>query len=234
MFLMQTTLNGRALYEWARQANLSFDEGYVTHAALRAAFGDAGPQPFTLRQWGHAASLTVLGYGTADADELRQLLAVHAEPMLARAFGDIATKAMPAIPTDQRLGFEARVCPIVRRRDERDRTFEQDAALASRLRGNQTDRQAVYVEWLRNRLAPAAELEAAALTAFRLTRHVRRSARGVRIIPGHYPDATMRGTLIVRDAPAFATLLCKGVGRHTAFGYGMLLLRPARAQTQAA
>jgi len=34
--------------------------------------------------------------------------------------------------------------------------------------------------------------------------------------------------LTVTDGEAFARLLAKGVGRHTAYGYGMLLLRPAR------
>ena len=41
------------------------------------------------------------------------------------------------------------------------------------------------------------------------------------------PDALMRGELTVTDGTAFACLLKKGIGRHRAYGYGMLLLRPA-------
>ncbi|MEE8524028.1 MAG: type I-E CRISPR-associated protein Cas6/Cse3/CasE [Thermoanaerobaculia bacterium] len=40
------------------------------------------------------------------------------------------------------------------------------------------------------------------------------------------PDALLTGTLEVTDPDAFATLLARGVGRHRAFGFGMLLLRP--------
>ena len=41
------------------------------------------------------------------------------------------------------------------------------------------------------------------------------------------PDAVFRGTLVVEDAVGFRRLLERGVGRHRAFGFGMLLLRPA-------
>ena len=95
----------------------------------------------------------------------------------------------------------------------------------------------VYLKWLGQRLAPGAELERATLEAFRLTRVLRRDGnRALVQIPspsetmkgaaGH-PDATVAGTLIVRDTEAFAALLARGVGRHRAFGFGMLLLRPA-------
>jgi len=33
----------------------------------------------------------------------------------------------------------------------------------------------------------------------------------------------------VRDPTGFAALLARGVGRHRAFGFGMLLLRPPAA-----
>ena len=40
----------------------------------------------------------------------------------------------------------------------------------------------------------------------------------------------MAGTLTVADRHAFAQMLARGIGRHAAFGYGMLLLSaPGRA-----
>jgi CRISPR system Cascade subunit CasE len=36
----------------------------------------------------------------------------------------------------------------------------------------------------------------------------------------------MEGTIEILDSAAFVRLLARGVGRHAAFGYGMLLLRP--------
>ena len=56
--------------------------------------------------------------------------------------------------------------------------------------------------------------------------------RAIRKLHARYsegPDAVMRGILTITDAEAFFNLLTRGVGRHRAFGYGMLLLRPARA-----
>ena len=36
----------------------------------------------------------------------------------------------------------------------------------------------------------------------------------------------VHGALTVTDPDAFAALLARGVGRHRAYGYGMILLRP--------
>ena len=51
---------------------------------------------------------------------------------------------------------------------------------------------------------------------------------GVKGEQGGSPDAIMHGALIVSDPGAFHALLARGVGRHCAFGFGMLLLRPLR------
>ena len=40
------------------------------------------------------------------------------------------------------------------------------------------------------------------------------------------PDAILQGTLAVSNEETFAEILRNGVGRHRAYGYGMLLLRP--------
>ena len=61
------------------------------------------------------------------------------------------------------------------------------------------------------------------LVSFRRTRAVRK--RHARYSEG--PDVVMRGVLTVTDSDAFSNLLARGIGRHRAYGYGMLLLRPA-------
>jgi CRISPR system Cascade subunit CasE len=43
------------------------------------------------------------------------------------------------------------------------------------------------------------------------------------------PDAVLAGQLRVTDPKAFTQLLASGVGRHRAFGFGLLLLRSARS-----
>ena len=46
------------------------------------------------------------------------------------------------------------------------------------------------------------------------------------------PDATFHGELEVGDPEAFVRILANGIGRHKAYGYGMLMLRPARKTAQ--
>jgi CRISPR system Cascade subunit CasE len=53
----------------------------------------------------------------------------------------------------------------------------------------------------------------------------RDKSRRLRRVEG--PDATFSGLLVVKEPDNFVKLLAHGVGRHGAFGYGMLLLRPA-------
>jgi CRISPR system Cascade subunit CasE len=43
---------------------------------------------------------------------------------------------------------------------------------------------------------------------------------------GGGPDVILAGELTVADAEGFLALLARGVGRHRAFGFGMLLLSP--------
>ena len=63
-------------------------------------------------------------------------------------------------------------------------------------------------------------------TRFALPRVGRRDAsRRLRWVEG--PDTVMSGELQTSDPDAFARLLARGIGRHRAFGFGMLLLRPA-------
>ena len=86
-------------------------------------------------------------------------------------------------------------------------------------------REEVYREWLSSQFARrgGAQLESAELRSFQRTRAVRK-------LHAHHsegPDAIMRGILTITDAAAFTALLVRGIGRHRAYGYGMLLLRPA-------
>ena len=97
-----------------------------------------------------------------------------------------------------------------------------------------TGREDVYVQWLHDQFArqAGAELLTARLASFRLLPVLRQTqptgvgeARRKRPVGG--PDAVLAGTLRVTDAPVFAQWLARGVGRHRAFGFGLLLLRPA-------
>ena len=158
-------------------------------------------------------------------------------------------RAMPeAWRAGARYGFDVRARPVVRfgarRKAERAgaqaaqapenwwaRAGEVDAWIAARTRaGGAPDltREAAYGAWLAVRLQGAATLEAVDLVQFRRVR-ARRSTHGR---PGRAgvegPEAIFAGALVVNDPEAFGRLLARGVGRHAAFGYGMLLLAPPR------
>ena len=99
----------------------------------------------------------------------------------------------------------------------------------------------VYIDWFAQRLGNAAHLHGGGpeLIRFRRSRVLRGAgpAAGTKGVAGRGsggrgiegPEALISGTLRVEDGPAFAKLLARGIGRHRAFGLGMLLLRPGGA-----
>lgn len=240
LHLVELPLALRELHLWAGPRGLGsgFDEGLALHHLLGEAFGPAALQPFRLMVAPRARDGTLYAYARQDADSLRAL----AEPVLGPALAEVIRldrlRSLPRPATlwtaGQRLGFDLRLRPVVRLASELAGTTETgapvrfakgaevDAFLAAALRGTPAPRETVYRDWLAERLAPAAILdpETTRLASFRRAP----VQRGGRRLDG--PEATVHGTLTVTDPTAFALLLERGVGRHRAYGYGMLLLRP--------
>lgn len=241
LHLVQIMLDARALRQWAESSRLGLsDLGYTVHGLLRATFGEQAPQPFHAEAQGRA-SIKVLGYGPAAAAALQATRAAVAEPLADACIAAVATKPMPtAWEAGATFDFQVRACPI-RRRIENGRRLEIDAWLTggsgdSRQRGEDGSgpaRPHVYVGWLGEQIgARGADLlgaEVHRLDRGRLRRRVGDGAGGGRMSDtAEKPDVTFRGRLSVRDPVAFADLLARGLGRHKAFGFGMLLLRPPR------
>lgn len=250
LHLVRLPLDLRALAAFAVANGASDDDGgYALHLALRQRFGEAGPQPFRLFADGPGKPY-LLGYcgDPAPLGEMAKLPA--AAPLLADVFpASPQLRAMPETWREgARYGFDVRVRPVVRfgsrRKAERARSDaaqkpdgwwaragEVDAWIAGRTRAGgdpELTREAAYVGWLAARLSGAAALERPEVVQFRRVR-ARRSTHGR---PGRGrvdgPDAVLAGTLVVGDPAAFAQALARGVGRHAAFGYGMLLLSPPK------
>lgn len=232
--LLQCHPDPRRLAAWATRFGLTAggdDLGYALHTLLVAAFGDAAPKPF--RHFGDVRGL--LAYSSQDADAL-QLAAETASPDVHATLGleRFATRSFPTEwAAGRRLGFELRVRPVLRTNDGRER----DVFLAEIDKRGAADadaelsREAVYAEWLSRELArgEAASVERLRLEGFQLTASVRKGRategrRPARRVAG--PDALFSGELTVGDPAGFAALLARGVGRHRAFGFGMLLVRP--------
>lgn len=209
-------------------------------SAKRVGSVDSGGKPTRL-----------LGYGPADENQLRAALALAASD-LDRVFprDRIRSKELPLpFTTGRRLAFETRVCPIVRtRRSDGTQQRELDVfvhhafGMADEAR---PEREPVYRAWLTDRLAAAGcRLLTARMTSFRLGPLVRRRhaspsertrtedgpARRLLAVDrgaARRPEVVFDGVLEVTDPETFASGLARGIGRHRAFGFGMLLLRPA-------
>ena len=244
LHLVRLAVDDRALTAFAIVNGCADDDrGYALHLALRLRYGTTAPQPFRLMGAGHSAN--VLGY-TVDPAGLE---AAAALPAVERAIDAIfpVVPQLRAMPTAWRdgasFGFDIRARPVVRfgsrvraARAEsaswQPRAGEIDAFVAACQAAptEAIDREQVYCNWLARQLAPAAALDDAALVQGRRIRTRRSShGKGRRLVEG--PEAILAGTLIVTDSAAFAALLARGVGRHTAFGFGMMLLAPPRPGT---
>lgn len=241
LYLLHTQPDPQRLTAWAARNRLldkEGDLGYALHALLHAAFGEQAPQPFRYLD----TEQGLLAYTRLDATELTQLVAL-AEPGVAAALGLGQTRQhggmnLRPFPTQwavgHTLGFEVRLRPIIR---EGKTGRERDAFLAAaeKAQGSALDRGEVYGQWLRDVLARqgGAELMEARMTRYQQLGVTRKSQKGnaddmrhSRLVNG--PDAVLVGQLRVTHSQSFAQLLASGVGRHRAFGFGLLLLRPTR------
>lgn len=224
----------QVLSAWATRHRLlspDGDEGYALHALLTATFGTLAPKPF--RYLGHRRGL--LAYTDTPADQLQEL-ATLAAPDIAQALGlsHFAARPFPtAWRTGHQLGFEVRARPILRTTLGRERDAYLQAIEGNDVGDKPPSRETVYLSWLERQLTrdQAAELIQANLVSFRLSRVVRRGTQNEgghrRLKTPSGPDVVFKGILRVTSGDAFTSLLARGVGRHRAFGFGMLLLTPA-------
>ena len=210
------------------------DADHAMHCLLTECFGDLAPKPFRLIVPRGAVCGVWYGYGHAGADSLRDAAGIYADPLQAKIIPvhTINSKPMPTEwRADKQLGFETRIRPIVRRSRNAEshpgREWDAFQLKAMQYPKNEMpcSREEVYREWLSGQFdrRGGARLESAELRSFQRTRAVRK----LRARHSEGPDAVMRGVLTITDAAAFTALLTQGIGRHRAYGYGMLLLRPA-------
>jgi CRISPR system Cascade subunit CasE len=236
LYLVSLPLSMASFHRWAAVRGVADDEGCALHHLLAETFGKGALQPFRLMVAAGAATGTLYAYSRSDSALLAETARDTGLPD-ALAVCDpaaLAAKTMPETWRDgRRLAFDLRVRPVrrlVKPAGVFPKGAEVDAFLVEALRRfpdgppeeSGLGREAVYAAWLAERLIGAAEVE-----RVRIARFERRTVRrGGRTVEG--PDVTLHGELVIRDGTAFAERLATGVGRHAAYGYGMLLLRPAR------
>lgn len=244
LHLLRLAVDQRRLFSLAATLGLSrhhTELNYLVHTAMARLFGGHTPKPFyadTEPSGSSPSHLPIWAYTQNDANSLRQCAETFGSPEAWRCFDwqTFASKPMPRQwRTEQRLGFTVRACPV--RRLARGASHHRSGAevdaflLECERQGTATvvDRQAVYCAWLAEQLARqgAAKLCNARLTQFDQGLLTRRTQGDRRIAPPlRKPSAILRGELRIDDPAAFAALLQRGIGRHRAFGFGMLLLHP--------
>jgi len=164
-----------------------------------------------------------------------------------------ASKPMPCLAIGQTVGCEVRTCATVRlHRDlpgiaagdghgavaTRKAGDEIDVLTAEALRRSQggtrthmraLDTEGIYLAWLTAALARCPGQTAAGIrvTGYRSTSCLRKNHTNGGRREVILPEVFGSGTMNITDPAAFATGLARGIGRHRAFGFGMLLLRPA-------
>lgn len=238
--MMRADIDVRAFQRWAGTRRLQ-DLDYAMHCLLTESFGDLAPKPFRVILPRGGSKGVLYGYGTGNADALREAAGICADPLQCRVIpvSSLDTKEMPVEwRTDKQLGFETRVRPVVRRTRNADCRpgKEWDAFQLEAIRypkcAMPRSREEVYADWLSDQFerrgGARLDLRKTKLASFQRTRAVRKrhapSSEG--------PDAVMRGVLTITDSDAFSDLLAHGIGRHRAYGYGMLLLRPVTSATK--
>ena len=217
-----------------RRGDAATADGVAMHKLLRESFGELAPQPFRIIAPKGGSRGSLYGYAAADAATLRAAALDYACPLQAKALPAalIDSKLMLAEwNVGRRLGFEILIRPVARADGERDVFQRLRARLADEAgvdEGGDSSEKAMpgredaYAAWLAARLERGgARLESARLEGFSLTR-LWRMPRGGPV----GPHALMRGALTIVDAARFSAALAQGIGRHKAYGYGMLLLRP--------
>jgi CRISPR system Cascade subunit CasE len=229
LHLLRIPVNPPHLLRFASQYGITQEDetlGYVLHAWLMALFGKLAPKPFRYID----RRREVLAYASSDAKTLLDHAQTFASPQAWVALdpGGMASKPMPtAWKVGQHLRLEVITCPVSRQGED-----EKDLYLRAldHLGEAAPSRAAVYQKWFVEQWTDTARIDRVELLGLRartrLLRRARNATNHLRIV--ERPQALFGADAVIIDVERFAQRLSRGVGRHRAFGFGMVLLAPPR------
>lgn len=214
------------------------DEGYLCHWVLREVFGDLAPAPFVIR--GHGRVTEAWGYSAVGRDGLIDHARAFADPSVLPVVEDldaVHSRPMPIFEAGRRIGFQLRVCPVVRLLravNGHGAGAEVDVFLAHCFRVGPdvvVDREGVYRDWLTTRLGRSTDtgvsvenVRVVGMSRERLLRRMHGEPRTSKRV--ERMDVRFDGVMVVIDGRRLLELLRRGVGRHRAFGFGALMIVP--------
>jgi CRISPR system Cascade subunit CasE len=249
MHLISVPVDIARLHKLSSQRSLfsgsRFDEGAALHRFIRETFGASAFSTFRLFQPARSRMGTLYAYSHNDADHHRDTASCTGVPDSAELFKLASMKSQPrpkdAWKPDQRIGFSIK-CRATRksslvgdqvtgrgRREAEVDTYLHE--LEAHQQGYITDtptREESYRRWLLAKLQGDGSPHREAISEIDFSINVLNQSPVYR--HGKWskgPDVTFNGNLSIKDPIAFANLLKTGIGKHKAYGYGMLLLRPA-------
>jgi CRISPR system Cascade subunit CasE len=209
----------------------SGDLGYAFHQVLNETFGADAPKPFHFfDEFGGR----LIAYSPHDANALQELARRRrAEvPASTAASEALSLPSIHAHPLPEswaagvRYRFSVRARPVCRVAHNRERGLPRECdvflrAVATKPNDSEwVNKQGVYAAWFREQI-PESAAEFKSVHISRLGR-IQVYRKGAPRLQG--PDVTYSGILEVGDPDSFQACLQRGVGRHRAFGFGMLLL----------
>lgn len=212
---MYETLKGHKL------PSQTSDDGYRVHAYLQQVYDGKAPTPFRVTE-SRGRQLDVLAYA-------------ETVPTVIEAGIQVASKTMPeSFAEGTTLNFSLLACPVIRMSSagpNHKKGAEVDVFLREcwrREASERVNRTEVYCQWLRERIASqgGARLINAQVSGYRRMKLLRKNqGPDRRSKQGDKPAVDFEGSLEVVDSGAFSSLVTRGIGRHRAFGFGMLLLK---------
>lgn len=221
IFLVSTTLDERAYGRWAeKDAYRGTDAPYRLHCLISEVFGGQAPlRPYRIVE-SPGRPRTIFAYSRTAPAEIRRLARETGSALTMRALGTDALRAgpVPRIRPGQRLV----VSVLAASHRRRNGTTEMDAHSMSGGSPERAARERSYAAWLAEKIerTGGAQLLSATLMRWERAREMRSRNRPPILIT----RAEMTGVLEVRSEPEFRALLATGVGRHRAYGYGMLMI----------
>ncbi len=242
LYMHKIFIHAKPFYGFCNERKLltsDCDEGYALHSFLCELFGEQAQKPFfvTDRNFKH---LTLLAYSPYTKKELQIRASTFADPSLYDALDweCYSEKPLPMKWTENlKLGFQIKLCPIKRLSNDNHHQkpgYEKDAYLsyldANKDQEHKKTRFEVYEEWGKEQLEKELALlvEGIKVKHFQLVNFQRRN-KDREIVVSKRPEVIIHGTFSIKNEAQFLKILQEGIGRHRAFGFGMLLIQPLRS-----